>query len=282
MISLFILSISLLLSCCASEILSSTGTNLINDVVFISGILMCPTNLYMMLGIARNRKISHKGKLGVFPLWMCILLIVIINIIGSILCIRRMLMGGKQVQMRIAQSMASYRTCRNHQRFIDNLQWSLKCCGLNSYKDWFTRDWYDKSRDYEWDPSPIKRFNRNLAQTDSVPLSCCKSGSCISNYLTELGTNSINTEGCSPHVNRLIKIYVIVHLIIFVTVIIIELLTLNYITKKRSNDSFRPPPLDPNENKFNVKHLMGVKDNFRPSSGSNFVGQSEESDDESS
>lgn len=50
---------------------------------------------------------------------------------------------------------------------LDNFQ-------LNSYKDWFDHDWYDKIRDYEWDPSLNKRNELKKRDvktvTDSVPL----------------------------------------------------------------------------------------------------------------
>lgn len=45
---------------------------------------------------------------------------------------------------------------------------------LNSYKDWFNHDWYDKIRDYEWDPTANRRngYKRRELETlsDSVPL----------------------------------------------------------------------------------------------------------------
>lgn len=47
---------------------------------------------------------------------------------------------------------------------------------LNSYKDWFSRDWYDKIRDYEWDPNDenFNKLNQHPKKeahvTDSVPL----------------------------------------------------------------------------------------------------------------
>ena len=41
---------------------------------------------------------------------------------------------------------------------------------LNSYKDWFTQDWHDKVRDYEWDPGRLRDTKSNVnLETDSVP-----------------------------------------------------------------------------------------------------------------
>ena len=55
--------------------------------------------------------------------------------------------------------------------------------------------------------------------------SCCKSGSCVTNYLKELDTYSINTNGCGDVINRIIKISMYTHSAFFLVVILLEVYT---------------------------------------------------------
>ncbi|CAH2107258.1 unnamed protein product [Euphydryas editha] len=162
--------------------------------------------------------------------------------------------------------MKQYRIAPKHRQFIDKLQWSLGCCGLKSYKDWFIQDWHDKIRDYEWTSSNMRDVNaiKNTIETDSVPFSCCKSGSCVSSYLKELGNYSINTNGCGYLLYRFIMVSMTVHLIMFLIITVLEIFFLKSI--KTTNDG----QLDSKKGnkKLNIRHIMSVNDNFEMSSGS--------------
>uniref|UniRef100_A0A1E1WQ47 Uncharacterized protein n=1 Tax=Pectinophora gossypiella TaxID=13191 RepID=A0A1E1WQ47_PECGO len=103
--------------------------------------------------------------------------------------------------------------------------------------------------------------------------SCCKSGSCISNYLLELGTYSINTSGCSRRMNNIIRISMCVHLAVFMLVVIVEVMILRLIMKKQCNTEHSGK----RKGDYNVRHIMGVKDNFHASSES-YVIHPEDSD----
>ncbi|KAG6446430.1 peripherin-2 isoform X2 [Manduca sexta] len=265
LISLFSITWSLLLFLFVGDMLIITGTDLVNAFVLLSGIIMLPTNVHMLYSIASGKKLDHKAKVVCCPIWLCIVWIIIINFVGVILCIQRIRLCQETVMRNLSMGMRNYRNMPKYKHFIDNLQWVLGCCGLNSYKDWFDHDWCDKMRDYEWDPSINKRVAQNKKQptaTDSVPLSCCKSGSCISNYLLELGSYSINTNGCGDLVYQIITISMNVHLVMFLTIIIVELIILKCIVKKNKS------PCKSKRNKLNVRHIMPIKNNFNASSES--------------
>lgn len=130
------------------------------------------------------------------PLWFCIIWIIVINAVGIVLCIKVIHSCEENTVNSIGHGMKYYRSIPKYKNFIDNVQWSLHCCGvsyqrrnvheimlslilfyllwclqLNSYKDWFKHEWYDKIRDYEWDPFSNKQTVRSLKEaTDSVPL----------------------------------------------------------------------------------------------------------------
>ncbi|CAK1604285.1 unnamed protein product [Parnassius mnemosyne] len=271
LISMFAITWSLLLFFFVGDILLLTGTDLVNAFLLLSGIIMLPTNVHILYSIAKGIRIDPKSKVMCCPLWSCILWIIIINIIGIILCVRRIHSCQETTFNFISHSMKYYRSIPKYKHFIDNLQWSLHCCGLNSYKDWFTHDWYDKIRDYEWDPIANKQTVRSIREaSDSVPLSCCKSGSCISSYLTELGTHSINTSGCGELMYRIIMISMYAHLLLFFLVIIIEGLILQFIIRKQDYSC--------ENTKKNLKHIMSVNNNFEASSSS-YQMNSEDSED---
>ncbi|XP_072940321.1 uncharacterized protein Tsp33B isoform X2 [Epargyreus clarus] len=169
-----------------------------------------------------------------------------------------------------------YRTVPKYKHVVDNLQWSLKCCGLKSYKDWFDLEWHDKIRDYEWDSVNKRdvhgRKVSSKSETDSVPFSCCKSGSCISNYLKELGTYSINTAGCGDFMYRIVMISMNAHLILFLSIIIIEALLLKFIC---INTNKAYSGVCCGNKRVSVRHLMPVNDDFDASSGSYMYCQEE-------
>ncbi|XP_068630678.1 tetraspanin-6 [Battus philenor] len=260
-ISMFAIMWSLLLFFFVGNMLMLTGTDLVNAFVLLSGIIMLPTNVHILYSIAYGTRIDPRNKVMCCPLWMCIVWIIVINMIGIILCIKRIHSCEDTTMKCINHGMKFYRSVPRYKHFIDNVQWSLHCCGLNSYKDWFNHDWYDKIRDYEWDSynkQPIKSLKE---VTDSVPLSCCKSGSCISNYLTELGTHSINTDGCGDIMYHIVMTSMYAHLILFVLVVVIEILILKLLVRREEDE--RSDKL-----KKNVKHIMSVNHNFEASSTS--------------
>ncbi|KAH9629040.1 hypothetical protein HF086_007525 [Spodoptera exigua] len=134
-----------------------TGTDVVNAIVLLSGIIMLPTNVHILCSIANGRRIDYKSKVVCCPLWLCVVWIVIINLLGAACCLQKIYSGKYPTLEKIDKTIRHYRSVPKYKHFVDNLQWSLKCCGLNSYKDWFNHDWYDKIRDYEWDPSANKR-----------------------------------------------------------------------------------------------------------------------------
>ncbi|XP_047020573.1 peripherin-2-like [Helicoverpa zea] len=261
--SMFAIIWSLLLFFCVGDILMLTGTDIINAIVLLSGIIMLPTNVHILCSIANGKRIDHKSKVVCCPLWLCILWIILINALGAACCVQKICSGKRACDEKMNKTIKYYRNVPKYKHFVDNLQWSLKCCGLNSYKDWFDQDWYDKIRDYEWDPTINRRSGyrrRDLdSVTDSVPLSCCKSGSCISNYLLELGTHSIYTTGCGNLMYRIILASMIAHCIMFVSVILVEILILKFILKAA------PKSKDKKGMNMNVRHIMSVNDNFASS-----------------
>ncbi|XP_026739872.1 photoreceptor outer segment membrane glycoprotein 2-like [Trichoplusia ni] len=265
--SMFAITWSLLLFICVGDMLLLTGTDIINAIVLLSGIIMLPTNVHILCNIANGRKIDHKSKVVCCPLWLCIVWIIIINCLGAGLCMHKVYSLKQTTAEKMNKTIKHYRSVPKYKHFIDNLQWSLKCCGFNSYRDWFEHDWYDKIRDYEWDPQVNKQSSKGGRRdvktvSDSVPLSCCKSGSCISNYLLELGTHSINTKGCGKLMYRIILSSMIAHLIMFLSVVIVEALILNIITRKELQSE------DKKSRSFNVRHIMSVNDHFGTSTPS--------------
>ncbi|KAI8428979.1 hypothetical protein MSG28_007572 [Choristoneura fumiferana] len=216
----------------------------------------------------------HKSKVICCPLWLCMICIIIINILGAVLCALRIRTCWSKITGILARSLLQYRSAPKYKHFMDSVQWNLRCCGLNSYKDWFSRDWYDKIRDYEWDPNDenFNKLNQHSKQeahvTDSVPLSCCKSGSCIANYLTEMGTSFINVRGCGTHVHRIVLVTLAGHLFVFVSVILVETILLILIKKQSKGKARLEKTRISRGGEYNVKHIMTVRDNFDVSSGS--------------
>ncbi|XP_039748981.1 RDS/peripherin-like protein xRDS35 [Pararge aegeria] len=301
-ISILAILWSLLLFFGVGQELFLTGTDLVNAFVLLSGIIMLPTHLSIVYAIAKGEIVDPSTKV----LWRCrlrccVIWIIIINVMGVIFCLQRMYYCYAITLKYISKSMKLYRTTPKHKRFIDNLQWSLGCCGLHSYKDWFTQDWHDKVRDYEWSLPNARNAKAvsDLEETDSVPSSCCKSGAGVSCYLDELGTNSINTEGCGDMMYRIIMISMSVHITLFLIVIVLEVLLLKY-TKKNEKKNPATPKSKPQicrpkckyyksitkpikkpikkpkcKNKccascrrVNIRNIMSINDNFELSSGS--------------
>ncbi|XP_013177675.1 PREDICTED: tetraspanin-6-like isoform X1 [Papilio xuthus] len=261
-ISMLCIIWSLLLFFFVGNILVQTGTDLVNAFVLLSGIITLPTNVHILYSIAYGIRVELKSKVMCCPLWFCIIWIIVINAVGIVLCIKVIHSCEENTVNSIGHGMKYYRSIPKYKNFIDNVQWSLHCCGLNSYKDWFKHEWYDKIRDYEWDPFTNRQTVRSLKEaTDSVPLSCCKSGSCISNFLTELGTYSINTAGCGHKMYHIIRCSMYAHLFLFTLVILIEILMLKFIARRDDSDSCK-------KLKNNVQRIMSVNNNFEASSSS--------------
>merc|ERR1712168_701434 len=63
-----------------------------------------------------------------------------------------------------------------------------KCCGKNSYKDWFNVTWQDGS-----------------TKSNSVPMSCCIKETC--NHTNIVDTSVIYNEGCFIKVTSFVKTY---------------------------------------------------------------------------
>ncbi|CAD0198244.1 unnamed protein product [Chrysodeixis includens] len=267
LVSMFAITWSLILFICVGDMLLLTGTDIINAIVLLSGIIMLPTNVHILCNIANGKKIDHKSKVVCCPLWLCIGWIIIINGLGAGLCMHKIYCLKQTTAEKMTKTIKHYRSVPKYKHFIDNLQWSLKCCGFNSYRDWFEHDWYDKIRDYEWDPQVNKQSSNNQRDiktvSDSVPLSCCKSGSCISNYLLELGTHSINTKGCGKMMYRILLSSMIAHLIMFLSVVIVEAMILKIIMRNRELQC-----KDKKSRGFNVRHIMSVNDKFGTSTPS--------------
>ncbi|XP_060800927.1 peripherin-2-like [Amyelois transitella] len=261
------------------DMMELTGLDVVNSFVLLSGIIMIPMNIQMLFYIANGKRISRDSDVICCPLWLCALWIILINVAASLLCARKISWCRQNTDSFIEESMKYYRSCPKYKRFMDNIQWSLKCCGLESFRDWFSYDWYDKIRDYEWDPSLNRRKKSeeiSSLTSDSVPLSCCKSGSCISNYLMELGTHSINTQGCGANLHKVIMITLITHLTLFLIVIIDEILLLKYIMKqdRPCND-----PYVRRRSAVDVRQIMIAKDNFDASSRSSQINPDDSDED---
>ncbi|XP_047527303.1 RDS/peripherin-like protein xRDS35 [Vanessa atalanta] len=266
LISVLAILWSLILFFYVGDILFFTGTDLVNAVVLLTAIIMLPPNFYQLHAIAHGNKIElHKANVFCCRLWTCIAWVIILNIVGIIVCIQRFFSCQEVTSSYLTNSIRQYRTVPKHRQFIDKLQWSLGCCGLKSYKDWFSQDWHDKIRDYEWISTNERNTNSiKSVETDSVPFSCCKSGSCVSSYLKELGNHSINTRGCCNIVHNCIIVSIIIHLVMFITVILLEILLLKHIMHKEDEVS----GFKKFTNKFNIRHIMSVNDNFEVSSDS--------------
>ncbi|XP_026328594.1 uncharacterized protein LOC113236648 [Hyposmocoma kahamanoa] len=152
------------------DLLYMTGTDIVNADVLLSGIILLPTSMQMLHVIGYNKKIETYTKVACCPLWICLMWSVIINFCGIVLCFQKIAIGRCVCESSIRTSMKLYRVAPKHKRFIDSLQWYMRCCGLKSYRDWFSEDWYDKVRDYEWDPENKELSRARTKQMDSVPL----------------------------------------------------------------------------------------------------------------
>ncbi|XP_013141123.1 PREDICTED: uncharacterized protein LOC106105377 isoform X2 [Papilio polytes] len=226
-ISMLCIIWSLLLFFFVGNILVQTGTDLVNAFVLLSGIITLPTNVHILYSIAYGIRVELKSKVMCCPLWFCIIWIIVINAVGIVLCIKVIHSCEENTVNSIGHGMKYYRSIPKYKNFIDNVQWSLHCCGLRSLT-----------------------FN-----------SCCKSGSCISNFLTELGTYSINTAGCGHKMYHIIRCSMCAHLFLFSLVILIEILMLRFIARKDDSDSCK-------KLKNNVQRIMSVNHNFEASSSS--------------
>ncbi|XP_053602189.1 peripherin-2-like isoform X2 [Plodia interpunctella] len=277
--AIFSITWSLVLFCGLGDMLILTGLDLVNSFVLLSGMIMVPMNIQLLYYIAHGKRVSRDSNVMCCPLWLCVIWIILIDVAAVILCIKRLVWCRINTQSFIQDSMKYYRSFPKYKRFMDNIQWTLKCCGLGSFRDWFSYDWYDKIRDYEWDPSSSSHRQTketSLLATDSVPLSCCKSGSCISNYLMELGTNSINIRGCGDNLHRVVSILLMTHIILFVLVIIDEILILRFIMQQDR------PCTNPNiKRKFStdVRQIMTAKNNFEASSRSTQINPDDSDED---
>ncbi|XP_011557611.3 photoreceptor outer segment membrane glycoprotein 2 isoform X1 [Plutella xylostella] len=267
LLSLLAVAWSLILCFTVGDFLVLTQTDIVNAFLLLSGLTMLPANIFMMYAVANGKKIDPNSRVGCCPLWFCNLCIVSVNAVGAILCIIRIRHCKTFVSNLITTSLKEYRNVPTLKRFMDNVQWAMKCCGANSYKDWFKYNWNDKAGGFDWDMVDIKLEN---LQADSVPLSCCKSGSCISNYLTELGTFSINTDGCADVVSTLIKYSMCANLLLFVAVICLQVMILYHMKECKSmSESVKTsiqseePPKGPQ-----VTDLMLVNQKFAASSDS--------------
>ncbi|XP_034824466.1 uncharacterized protein Tsp33B [Maniola hyperantus] len=273
LISIFSICWSLLLFCVIGDVLILTGTDVVNALVLLLGIIMLPVNLYIIYAVAKGEEIDVKAKIVCCQLRFCFYWIILINIVGVVFCVQSICNSYEITKNPIITSMKNYRTTAKHKRFIDNLQWSLGCCGMHSYKDWFKYDWHDKVRDYEWSPPnsrDVRSLNDSKEETDSVPLSCCKSGSCVSSFLEELGTESINTAGCINMVHRIIIVFMGAHILMFVIIIVLEVFLLKYSknSPKKKKSFVSKYCSDRFKKTFNIRNIMPVNDKFEVSSAS--------------
>ncbi|XP_063531984.1 tetraspanin-15-like [Cydia strobilella] len=233
----------------------------------LTGIVMLPTNFYLLYMISKGEKIDPYSRVFCWDLWVCMATIIIISLIGACLCSHKIYHCKDCIKKTISKAMANYRQDAKFKHLMDILQWGIRCCGLDSYTDWFSKDWYDFTRDYEWDPtSDTKLRSKGVALvTDSVPLSCCKTGSCISNYLTEMGTSSIHLCGCAEQLYVTVMTALVIQLILFSSVFVVELLVFILAV---SNENETSKHIKKGKTRvYDVKHLLNVNSNF-DSSGS--------------
>ncbi|XP_061728616.1 photoreceptor outer segment membrane glycoprotein 2-like isoform X2 [Cydia pomonella] len=209
---------------CVSIVVETLQLDLLLSLSLLTGIVMLPTNFYLLYMISKGRKIDPYSRVLCWDLWVCMATIIILSFIGSCLCSHKIYHCKNCIKKAISKAMDNYRYDPKLKQLMDVIQWGIKCCGLNSYTDWFNKDWYDFTRDYEWDPiSDTKLRSKGVALvTDSVPLSCCKTGSCISNYLSEMGTSSIHLCGCAEQLYETVMAALVIQLIGFSSVFVVE------------------------------------------------------------
>lgn len=75
--------------------------------------------------------VSYKSRVLCCPLWICFMWIILINCIGVVLCAHKIAICKKTTHDRLNHTIKHYRSIPKYKHFIDNLQWSLKCCGVS-------------------------------------------------------------------------------------------------------------------------------------------------------
>ncbi|XP_047986125.1 peripherin-2-like isoform X2 [Leguminivora glycinivorella] len=255
--------------------------DLLLSLSLLTGIVMLPTNFFLLHKISKGEKINPYSRVFCWDLWVCMATIIILSFIGACLCTHKLCHCKTTIKKTICKAMNEYKHQPKLRHLMDVIQWGMKCCGLESYTDWFSKDWYDFTRDYEWDPtSDTKLRSKGTAfVTDSVPLSCCKTGSCISNYLTEMGTTSIHLSGCAKRFYELVMGALALQLIMFSTVCVVELIVFTLTLTKCECEEGNKYSKKGKTRVYDVKHLLTANPNF-DWSGS-LESASDDSDDES-
>ncbi|XP_063361288.1 photoreceptor outer segment membrane glycoprotein 2-like [Cydia amplana] len=228
----------------------------------LTGIIMLPINFYLLYMISKGEKIDPYSRVLCWDLWVCMATIIIMSFIGACLCSHKIYRCKDCIKKTICKAMDNYRQDAKLKHLMDILQWGIRCCGLDSYADWFSKDWYDYTRDYEWDPTSDTKLRSNgvALATDSVPLSCCKTGSCISNYLTEMGTSSIHLSGCAEQLYVTIMTALVIQLTIFSSVFAVEVLV--FILAVSNEKKTCNPTKQSKTRVYDVKNLLNVNPNF--------------------
>ncbi|XP_063621790.1 photoreceptor outer segment membrane glycoprotein 2-like isoform X1 [Cydia splendana] len=253
---------TLVLFFCVSIVVEMLHMDVLLSLSLLTGIVMLPTNFYLLHMISKGEKINPYSRVFCWDLWVCMATIIVISFIGTCLCSYKIYHCKNCIKKAISEAMNNYRQDAKYKHLMDSIQWGIRCCGLDSYTDWFSKDWYDFTRDYEWDPTSDTKLRSKGVElvTDSVPFSCCKTGSCISNYLTEMGTSSIHLSGCAEELYVIIMTALVIQLIIFSSVFVIELLVFILALPKEKETSQQ---IKKGKTRvYDVKQLLNVNPNF--------------------
>ncbi|XP_014468946.1 PREDICTED: uncharacterized protein LOC106741428 [Dinoponera quadriceps] len=130
---------------------------------------------------------------------------------------RETLAGVFNASMRLYVSAASYKYA------IDEIQFTLQCCGHTSYADWFRFDW--QKMDYGEEMAGQDGISDEDYGDRGVPFSCCSlraMGPCTHAEMTN--DETINVHGCAEVISPIVLRVVIIAYVMTGTLIVAQVL----------------------------------------------------------
>ncbi|XP_046619783.1 uncharacterized protein LOC124304969 isoform X1 [Neodiprion virginianus] len=103
-------------------------------------------------------------------------------------------------------SMMLYAEESSHKTTIDQLQFTLQCCGHAGYSDWIAFDWQKADYASRDEMSSQRRISDEDLRSMAVPFSCCRLRSmrpCFHMDFT-MNADTINDKGCAEVLSRLV------------------------------------------------------------------------------
>ncbi|KAL0124553.1 hypothetical protein PUN28_006417 [Cardiocondyla obscurior] len=134
-------------------------------------------------------------------------------------------------------SMHLYVTAASYKYAIDEIQFTLRCCGHSSYTDWFLFDWQKVDYASREEMAGQNKISDEDFRSLGVPFSCCSlqaTAPCMHLEMTD--DKTINVKGCAEVISPILLRIVIVAYVTTITLIVIQVLLGFLIARVRHSD----------------------------------------------